>query len=73
MSKPDPNHCSACRALCEECGPEHFGSYVKKLLIRGWAGYTSATEHAYARAHKPLSEAQKQQLEAMRSKSRLGI
>lgn len=73
MSKPDPNHCDACRALCEECGPEHFDMYARKLLLRGWAGSMSATEHAYIRVHKPLSEAQKQQLAAMRSKSRLGI
>jgi hypothetical protein len=71
--KLDPNHCEACKALYEECGPEHFDLYARRLLLRGWTGYTSAVEHAYVRAHKPLSEAQKQQLAAMRSKSKLGI
>lgn len=50
--------CPACHALLEECGPELWPMYSKKLLARGWAGSLSPAERAFIKAHRARSEAQ---------------
>lgn len=44
--------CSVCNDLLDECGPDLFPLYSKKLLIRGWAGRVSPVEERYVRAHR---------------------
>ena len=57
MKKPC---CDACHALLEECGPELWPMYSKKLLLRGWAGQRSAAEKAYCKAHGRKATARQQ-------------
>ena len=50
--------CAACTALLNECGPELWPLYSKKLLLRGWAGTLSPAERVSVKAHRAQSEAQ---------------
>jgi hypothetical protein len=50
--------CEACESLLEECGPDLFAFYSRRLLQRGWAGVMTEAERGYVRKHRPLSEAQ---------------
>jgi hypothetical protein len=62
---PGPDHCAACEALYNECGPELWSMYSKKLLLRGWAGRLSQAERAYVRAHRQVSEKQQAHMQRM--------
>jgi hypothetical protein len=44
--------CAACAALLAECGPDLFGIYSRKLLVKGWSGQYSPVERAYVAAHR---------------------
>ncbi len=63
-------HCSACRALLDECGPDLIDFYRRKLLVRGWAGVMSGAERAYARAHRSEAATRQARASAVRLKKR---
>ena len=61
MAYVESCNCPACTALADEylSDPEMLQFLRRKLLIRGWAGKYSPTEHAYVLAHS--ADAQRKQ------------
>ena len=57
--------CPACRALYDECGPDLWPLYSKKLLVRGWGGTLSQAEKAYVRAHRRQSDRQRAHIQKL--------